>query len=138
MSLALEDQALAQGSSAVLLSTFQEAAFFPAKTQARYAGYAERLAFVGALGTEPARGVRGAALDPQEALLGEWDVVVLGPHFAGAFVSRDLGDEGPDQDRRFDYVVTHDRDLVVAAATRLMRRIAPHASRQQDGPDDPA
>ncbi len=140
MSLALEDQALAQGASAVLLSTFQEAAFFPAKTQARYAGFAERLAFVGALatdlGTEPARGVRGAALGPQEALLGEWDVVVLGPHFAGAFVSRDLGDEGPDHDRRFDYVVTHDRDLVVAAATRLMRRIAPHFSRRQDGPDD--
>ena len=134
MSLVLEDQALAQGSSAVLLSTFQEAAFFPAQTRARYAMFSGRLAFVGALAadldTEPALGVRGAALDPHEALLGEWDVVVLGPHFAGAFVARDLRDEGPDHDRRFDYVVTHDRDLVVAAATRLMRRIAPQ-SRQR-------
>jgi len=142
MSLSLEDEALAQGSSAVLLSTFQEAAFFPRKTQDRYAGFAERLAFVGALaadlGAEPARGVRGAALDPRETLLGEWDVVVLGPHFAGAFVSRDLGDQGPDHDRRFDYVVTHDRDLVVAAATRLMRRVAPRLGFQEDGVDDRA
>lgn len=135
MSLVLEDQALAQGSSAVLLSTFQEAAFFPEKTRARYAVFSGQLAFVGALaadlGTEPAPGVRGAALDPCEALLGEWDVVVLGPHFSGAFVARDLGDERSDHDRRFDYVVTHDRDLVVAAATRLMRRIAPQSQRPE-------
>ena len=128
MSLALEDEALAQGPSAVLLATFQDAEFFPSSTRARYAMLAARLAFVGALahdlGSEPAGGVRGAPLDEGEALRGEWDVVVLGPHFAGAFVARDLGDTGADGDRRFDYVVTHDRELVVQAAQRLMARVA--------------
>ena len=77
------------------------------------------------LGAEPAPGVRGVALEHSDALRGEWDVAVIGPHFAGAFAARDLGNDGPDGQRRFEYVVTHDRDLVVAAATRLMLRIAP-------------
>jgi EAL domain-containing protein (putative c-di-GMP-specific phosphodiesterase class I) len=129
MSLALEEQALLQGESAILLSTFQESRYFPASTRARYASLARDAAFVGALAcdleSEPAPGVRGAALDTQDSLRGEWDVVVLGPHFAGAFVARDLGDTGHDGSRRFQYVVTHDRQLVAAAATRLMRRILP-------------
>jgi EAL domain-containing protein (putative c-di-GMP-specific phosphodiesterase class I) len=129
MSLALEDQALIQGESAVLISTFQEARHFPSSTRARYERLAPRVAFVGALAhdldSEPAPGVRGSALASNDALRGEWDVVVLGPHFAGAFVARDLGDSGPDGSRRFQYVVTYDRELVAAAATRLMRRIAP-------------
>jgi hypothetical protein len=48
---------------------------------------------------------------------------VIGPHFAGAFVARDLGDDGPDRDRRFDFFVTYERELVVAAARTLMARI---------------
>lgn len=128
MSVALEESAMNQGASTVLLSTFQEAAYFSPSTCARYTSLAERAAFVGALahdmGSEPAKGVRGAALDAADALRGEWDVVVLGPHFAGAFVARDLGDSGADRTRRFEYAITYDRDLVVAAATRLIRRIA--------------
>ena len=129
MSLALEDEALVQGSSAVILSTFQDARYFPASTRARYGELAERLALVGALahdlGHEPAPGVRGGALDSDEVLRGEWDVIVLGPHFAGAFTARDLGDTGADGERRFDYVLTHDRELVIAAAARLVGRVAP-------------
>lgn len=129
MSLALEDQAVIQGESALLISTFQEARHFPRSTRARYSQIAPQVAFVGALAhdmeREPAPGVRGSALDPQDSLRGEWDVVVLGPHFAGAFVARDLGDEGTDRSRRFQYVVSYDRALVAGAATRLMRRIAP-------------
>jgi EAL domain-containing protein (putative c-di-GMP-specific phosphodiesterase class I) len=128
MSLALEEQALLQGESGVLLSTFQEARYFPKSTAVRYARLAEEVALVGALAhdmdAEPAPGVRGSALDTADALRGEWDVVVLGPHFAGAFVARDLGDYGADDARRFEYIVTYDRNLVVAAATRLISRIA--------------
>jgi EAL domain-containing protein (putative c-di-GMP-specific phosphodiesterase class I) len=129
MSLALEEQALAQGESAVLLSTFQESRYFAASTRRRYAKMARAAAFVGALAhdleSEPAPGVRGAALASQDALRGEWDVVVLGPHFAGAFVARDLGHDGHDGSRRFEYAVTYERELVAAAAARLMRRIVP-------------
>jgi len=47
------------------------------------------------MGAEPAPGVRGAALSGDDVLRGEWDLAVLGPHFAGALVARDLGDAGP-------------------------------------------
>jgi diguanylate cyclase (GGDEF)-like protein/PAS domain S-box-containing protein len=51
----------------------------------------------------------------------------VGPHFSGALVAQDVGDTGPDHERRFDFAVTYDRDLVVAAAKSLMRRIRPSA-----------
>ena len=60
----------------------------------------------------PAPGVRGADLDGRPDLAREWNVLVLGPHFAGGFVARDLGDEGPDEARRFDFAMTFDRELV--------------------------
>ena len=68
----------------------------------------------------------GAALDAAESLAGEWNVVVIAPHFAAAFVARDLGDS-PDDDRarRFDFCLTYDRDLAVEAARGLLARIAP-------------
>ena len=132
MSFALEDEALTQGESAVLLCTFQDATYFSASIGERYGALAQQVAFVGALaydlGGEPAPGVHGAALPAADALRGEWDVVVLGPHFAGAFAARDLGDKGHEADRRFEYIVTHDRDLVVEAATKLMLKIAPSSS----------
>jgi len=133
MSLALEDEALAQGEAAVLLATFQEAAFFTPKTMSRYERIGARAAFVGALaerlGREPVPGVRGAALDSDDALRGEWDVVVLAPHFAAAFVAHDLGErDQADMERRFEYALTYNRDLVTALATRLMKRVAPSVS----------
>jgi hypothetical protein len=35
------------------------------------------------------------------------------------------GDGGPDDQRRFDVVVIHDRDLVIRAAEPLLRRLVP-------------
>ncbi len=48
----------------------------------------------------------------------------MSPHFAAALVARDLGDAGPDAERRFDFVLTYDRDLVVDVAACLLSRIA--------------
>jgi DICT domain-containing protein len=73
----------------------------------------------------PAAAVLGGRLSRSDPLSGEWDVIVVGPQFAAALVSRDLGDDGPDGDRRFDAVVTHDRDLVVRAALSLLPRLLP-------------
>jgi DICT domain-containing protein len=75
----------------------------------------------------PAPGVRGAAIAGDDPLRDEWSVVVLGPHFAGALVAVDLGDDGPDEERRFDFALTYDRDLVVDAGNALMGRIRPLA-----------
>jgi EAL domain-containing protein (putative c-di-GMP-specific phosphodiesterase class I) len=127
LSRQLENEALGLGGEAVVLATFQDARFFTPASRSKYERLAEHAALVGALGhgleAEPAPCVRGADLGADEALRGEWDVAVVSPHFAGAFVARDLGDDGADGDRRFEYFVTYDRELVVAAARTLMERI---------------
>jgi hypothetical protein len=39
-------------------------------------------------------------------------------------VARDLGEAGPDTQRRFDFVLSHDRDLAISVATALISRIS--------------
>ncbi len=131
MSWQLERQALELGETAILLSAFQDAKHFTPRTRDRYEILASKLGFVTGLGVgleaEPAPGVRGATLADDDALRDEWSVVVLSPHFAGALVAVDLGDTGPEEERRFDFAVTYDRDLVMTAASSLMRRVHPIA-----------
>jgi DICT domain-containing protein len=113
----------------VLLACFQEARHFTPATIRRYAAIARRSPLVAALGTnlsdEPAPGVRGAHFGAGDALRGEWNVLVVGPHQAAALVARDLGDTGPEPERRFEFATTYDRALVVAAARSLLHWLAP-------------
>ncbi len=133
MSRALEAQALELGEHAVVVATFQDLRHFTPATRHRYARLGERAAFVAALGAgvpdPPAPGVRGSSLTNDDVLVGEWDIAVLGPHFAGALVARDLGDHGPDHDRRFEFVLTFDRDLVIDVAATLIARVSGSAAR---------
>jgi EAL domain-containing protein (putative c-di-GMP-specific phosphodiesterase class I) len=128
LSLQIEGRTTSLGRSAVVLSSFQEARHFSVATSARYSALSQRAALVGALGVglseRPAPGVRGVALDGADPLRGEWNVTVIDPHFAMAFVARDLGDTGADLDRRFDFAITYDRDLAVEAARAMMGRLA--------------
>jgi EAL domain-containing protein (putative c-di-GMP-specific phosphodiesterase class I) len=128
LSRSLERQIANQSSTAVIISSFQEAAHFTPATARRYGRLAADAALVAALGVgmsaEPAPGVRGVHLDADETLRGEWNVSVLGPHFGAAFVARDLGDTGPDHERRFDFALTHDRELVTEVALSMMRRLS--------------
>ena len=114
-------------SDLVLLAAFQDADRFTPHTAQRYERLARRLPFVAALGvglaTTPAIGVRGAALREDDPLRGEWAVIALSPHYAGALIARDLGDDGPRLERRFEYAVTHDRPLVTTAALTTMNRV---------------
>jgi EAL domain-containing protein (putative c-di-GMP-specific phosphodiesterase class I) len=129
MSKHIEHKALDAAEPGVLLACFQEAGHFTPATRVRFGRLSARVALTGALGVgmppTPAPGVRGAALHPGDPLRGEWDVIMVGPHFAAALVARDCGDDGPDADRRFDFVITHDRDLVVRAAQPLLDKLAP-------------
>jgi EAL domain-containing protein (putative c-di-GMP-specific phosphodiesterase class I) len=123
----IETQGLALPTPPVVLGAFQTAARFTTATATRYSGMAARCPLVAALGLglapSPAPGVHGAALSPTDPLVGEWTVTVVGSHYSGALIARDLGDDGPEHDRRFEFVVTHDRDLVLGAARSLMSRI---------------
>lgn len=125
----LEQQALNVGESAVVLATFQHRDHFSAGTRRRYRALGERLALVVAfgrgLGPEPEPGVRGVELTPGDPLARDWDVVVVSPHFASALLAVDLGDEGPDEQRRFAYTVTYNRELVLTAASELLARVPP-------------
>ena len=54
---------------------------------------------------------------------------MIGPHFAAAFVARDLGDEGADRSAASSFFVTYERELVVRAARALMAGIVPARER---------
>lgn len=129
ISLHLERQASLLGSHGIILGAFEHERYFTAWTARRYERLAADAGFVAAFGQdlepEPAPGVRGADLAVGDAVVTEWDVVVLSPHFAGALVARDLGDTGPEATRRFDHAVTYDRDTVVAVAQSLLARVQP-------------
>ena len=129
LSKQLEREALRMGQTCVVGATFQEARHFTPSTTQRYRDLVERTAFVCALGEglpeEPLHGLRGATLDPADAVRGEWDLTVLSPHFSAALLARDLGDDGPDAERRFEYALTYERDTVVRATASLLARVAP-------------
>lgn len=129
MSHRLENRALRIGEGAVLLAAFQDARHFTARTAVRYRALHRCASLVAALGVglgaEPVDGVRGASIASDDRLAGEWSVVIVAPHFAGALVAQDLGDDGADADRRFAFATTYRRDLVIAAARTLLERVAP-------------
>ncbi|GIF09870.1 sensor domain-containing phosphodiesterase [Actinoplanes siamensis] len=129
LSKTLELMALQSAVPPVLLAAFEHARFFRPSTVRDFTKLARRLPFVGALGVDmpasPAPGVRGAPLSVLDPLASEWTVVVLGAHVCGALIARDLGDTGPDGDRRFEFVVSYDRELVTSAAHSLAGRLSP-------------
>ena len=133
LSKQLEREAMRLGETAVVAAAFQEARHFTPSTTQRYRDLVERTGFVSALGeglpVEPLPGLRGADLRPDDVVRGEWDVVVLGPHFSAALLARDLGDDGPDLERTFEYALTYDRATVVRAAHALLSRVAPRVGR---------
>jgi hypothetical protein len=110
-----------------VIGTFQEAGYFSAATARRYAELADDAVLVAALGVdmadEPAPGVWPR---PRRRRAAAWRVGRgrARPHFGVAFVARDLGDGRPDRDRRFDFALTHDRELVTEVARSMMRRLA--------------
>ncbi|GAB3353366.1 hypothetical protein GCM10027300_19740 [Modestobacter lapidis] len=125
----LERQAMRIGDTCVLAAAFQEARHLTPATAQRYRDLVSRVGFVCALGeglpVEPLPGLRGADLAAADPVRGEWDVVVLSPHFSAALLARDLQDGGPDLDRTFEFGLTYDRDTVVRAARSLLGRVAP-------------
>lgn len=129
LSIDLEREAAMTRDPAVILATFQDEQRFTPRVRERYTHLARGAAFVAAFGVgmspEPAPGVRGARLETAERLRDEWTVIVVGPHSALALIARDLGDtRGDDMERRFEYALTHDRELVLRAGRALMLRVA--------------
>ena len=122
----LEEQALAWHDNPVVLSTFHQGEELSAETAVRYERLAKEGSFVVVIRPdEPATplGVRGATYSGDHRLAAEWCVIVVGAHYAGALVARDLGER--DGERCYDFAVTHDRQLVVDAGRALLRHVEP-------------
>lgn len=124
----LEDQTAFGNHAAVLLAGFQHHEFFSAAKRRRYRQLSSSTALTVVLAhgldthDEPHLHIGPLRLD--SSLEDEWVVIVIKPHYAAAFVARDCGDTGPDPHRRFDYIYTHDRDAVIAAARSFLQELA--------------
>ncbi len=129
----LEREAAALGPTCIVAATFQHARHFTLDTRRRYRELAEQTGFVCALGeglpVEPGGDVRGGTLGADDPVRGEWDVVVLSPHVSMALLARELGNDGPEADRQFEYALTYRRDTVLAAAQALLARVVPDQPR---------
>lgn len=116
----------------MFLTCFQDAGNFGEATRRRYGEFARRAGLVVALGQDmpemPVPGVRGGPLAADDPLRQHWVVIVLGSQFATALAARDLGTGGPDRRRQFEYVITHDRNLVIDTAQPMLHRFASFTS----------
>jgi len=125
----LERDAARLGPTCLVAATFQKAEHFTPATAARYRDLVDWVGFVCVLGAglpaDPLPGLRSADLPPGDPTRGEWDLVVLDPHFAVALLARDLGDQGPDEDRTFEFALTYTRPTVEQAAHTLISKLVP-------------
>ncbi|WP_072803429.1 DICT sensory domain-containing protein [Rhodococcoides yunnanense] len=128
MSTHIEWQAGSAGQETMLLGTFQHARHFGGRASERWNSLAERMAYTGVCGTGMPAGVdsliHSAPLDPEDPLTTEWNVVVLAPHFCCVLSAKDLFRGSAENNREFDYVVSHDRSTVVRCARTILHRFA--------------
>ncbi|GAB22611.1 hypothetical protein GOPIP_031_02320 [Gordonia polyisoprenivorans NBRC 16320 = JCM 10675] len=127
MSKALEEQA-AIGGAAIVVGTFQHARHFTERTAARWRAMSERTGLAGVYGVDLVDirdgNVHRAPLAPDDDLVEEWNVAVLGPHFAALLSARDQHCGADDLDRTFDFVQSYDRLTVTQAVHSILQRFA--------------
>lgn len=125
----LEGVARVMGPTGLLLSTFQHARFFDRSSREAYSAIADGVALVGVIGQQvprrPEPGILGCSISAGDPLADEWIVCEISPHYCAALVAKDLGDTGPDADRRFSFYLTYDSELVSGVARRLIERVVP-------------
>jgi EAL domain-containing protein (putative c-di-GMP-specific phosphodiesterase class I) len=125
----LEEQARHSRDTPMVLTSLQDGANFGLPTRRRYAALAATSPLVAVFGAnftpDQPSGIRVVRHDATDALSSQWVVVTLGPHTAAALVARERAGQGAasDEDREFDFVVTHDRAVITAVASALLNRI---------------
>lgn len=125
----MENVAAVMGPTGLLMSSFQQSKHFDREARNRYRDIAAGAALVGVIApgmaSNPEPGVRGCAYVNDDPIEDEWIVCEISPHYGAAIIAKDLGDTGPDLDRRFSFFLTYDRELVTGVAQRMLERIMP-------------
>ncbi|MCV7058086.1 EAL domain-containing protein [Mycolicibacterium gilvum] len=129
MSRHIERLAAASESPPIVLFTLQSMDNFQGTTREHILELAETSPLVVAFAVdaprEPERTFRWVDVDIHDRMALEWTIVVLGPDTAAALVARELepAGSGPENDRRFEAVITFDRSRVAQAGRCLLSRV---------------
>jgi DICT domain-containing protein len=127
----LEDQGVSRTQPAVLLASFQRRRYFDARIRARYgdlaAGAVFTAVYASGMPTDLGPHLRGCDLRDDDPLVDEWNVMVIGSHFAGGLFAKEAPHTGHEGGRFFDLIVSYDRQLILDAARPLIHRLSPHA-----------
>lgn len=128
----IERQASRVADPPMVLAALQRAEHYTTRTRTQYRALADTCPlvaiFAAGLPIDPQSKVREISLEPSDPLCEEWTVVVLGPHHCVALLARELESDVHrtdivDDDRRFEFAITYDRDLVTAAARNMLDRM---------------
>lgn len=134
----LEEQAVAWRDGPVVLSTSIAGEELSDHRLNRYERLVSQGSYVVALGLGVTPridgGLRCGQLPVDHRLGDEWCVIVVGPHYAGAMVAV-ARDREPDMrgtaSDAYDYAVTHDRSVVIAAGRALLQQLSHDATAAQ-------
>ncbi len=115
-----------EASVAVVLGTFQDRHHFASSTSQRWCAMSEKVGLVGVYG----EGIRPmsegnihyAPLSPDDAIVNEWNVAVLGMHFAALLSAREIHGPRPSGHREFMFVQSYDRTIVTQAIRVILSR----------------
>jgi EAL domain-containing protein (putative c-di-GMP-specific phosphodiesterase class I) len=129
----VEEQVDTNGPAGLLLETFdQPAPGRSARSHQRLQEMAGRAAFLAVVGDDLATiggpTVRTTAARPGDPIGMEWNVIVLGPHYAVAVTAKAVDGPEAGPERRYEYAVTHDRELIARAAAVLWARLPKRAA----------
>jgi len=126
----LEEQVDTSGPPAVLFACFEFDHELKGPTRERLRCLSERAAFTIAFGNEMSSALRSGAkarsrdLGPLDRFAQEWVMALLAPHYAVALAARSLDRATSGGGRRLEYVLTHDRDVVLGVARSFMGELA--------------
>jgi DICT domain-containing protein/signal transduction histidine kinase len=135
LSHAMEDHVLAGAAKSLVIASFQQERFYlqEANRYLRIAELTDQVYVLSALGTSfvsRSDNYETIAFEPDDALIQEWHLVVLGDNYNACLICRERSPEPPtdgsplDQTRRFEGVWTQDRYVSQQAAAMLLDRIA--------------
>ena len=110
----------------MVLGTFQDQHRFAPSTSQRWRALSEKVGLVGVYG----EGIRPmsegnihyAPLSSDDALVEEWNVAVLGMHFAALLSAREILGRRPSGRREFMFVQSYDRTIVTQAVRVILSR----------------